>query len=77
MVQWVKDQALLQLWQRSQLWVGFDPWPRNGHMPWRQLHKEKQNKNKNKSDATNAFQMTLRERPLCMGFSFRCLYGFP
>jgi len=26
---WVKDLALLQLCQRSQLWLGSDPWPRN------------------------------------------------
>ena len=32
-MQWVKDQELLQLWQRSQLWLRFDPWPRNFHMP--------------------------------------------
>ena len=27
--QWVKDPALLQLWQRLQLWLRSDPWPRN------------------------------------------------
>jgi len=30
-VQWVKDPAMLQLQHRSQLWFGFDPWPRNFH----------------------------------------------
>ena len=25
--QWVKDPALPQLWLRSQLWLGSDPWP--------------------------------------------------
>ena len=30
----VKDPALPQLWCRSQLWLGFHPWPRNSHMPW-------------------------------------------
>ena len=25
--QWIKDTALLQLWHRLQLWLGFDPWP--------------------------------------------------
>ena len=29
MVQWVKDLALLQLWDRPQLWLRFDPWPKN------------------------------------------------
>ena len=24
--QWIKDLALPQLWHRSQLWVGPDPW---------------------------------------------------
>ena len=28
--QWVKGPAL-QLWCRLQLWLGFDPWPRNFH----------------------------------------------
>ena len=32
-VQWVKDPALPQWWCRSQLLHGFDPWPRNFHMP--------------------------------------------
>ena len=34
LVQWVKDPELLQLWYRSQLWLGFHPWPRNFHMSW-------------------------------------------
>ena len=33
MVQRVKDVALPQLWCRSYLQLGFDPWPRNAHMP--------------------------------------------
>ena len=33
MAQQVKDPGLLQLWHRSQLWLGFDPWLRNFHMP--------------------------------------------
>ena len=32
--QWVKALVLLQLWHRSLLWLGFDPWPRNFHMLW-------------------------------------------
>ena len=31
-VQWVK--VLLQLWHKLQLWLGFDPWPRNFHRLW-------------------------------------------
>ena len=33
-VQWVKDLALPQLWYRWHPWLGFDPWPRNFHLPW-------------------------------------------
>ena len=43
-VQWVKDPALLQLWHRWQLWLGFDPWLGNIHILWVQL------KNKNKKN---------------------------
>ena len=42
---WLKDPALLQLEHRSQLQLGFDPWPRNFLMPWaQQQNKIKQNK---------------------------------
>ena len=34
--QWVKDLVLLHLWYRLQLRLGFDPWPRNFHIPWMQ-----------------------------------------
>ena len=40
-VQWVKDLVLLQLWLRLQLQLGFDPWPRNFHMPLVQPRKRK------------------------------------
>ena len=33
-VQWVKDLALPQLWYRWHPWLGFNPWPRNFHLPW-------------------------------------------
>ena len=39
--QWVKDLALLQLQHRSQLWLGFDPWPGNFHIPQVWLKKRK------------------------------------
>ena len=35
-VQWVKNLVLPQLWYRLQLWLKFDPWPGNFHMPWAQ-----------------------------------------
>jgi len=28
----LKDPALWQLWRRSELWLGFSPWPRNVHV---------------------------------------------
>ena len=31
LAQWVKDLALSQLWHRSQLWLRYDPWPRNSY----------------------------------------------
>ena len=33
-MQGVKDLAVLQLWCRLQLQLGFLPWPRNCRMPW-------------------------------------------
>ena len=33
MVQWVKDLVLSLLWLWPQLWLRFDPWPGNFHMP--------------------------------------------
>ena len=41
MVQWVKDLelSLQQLW--SLLWGGFNPWPRNFHMPQGMARKKK------------------------------------
>ena len=34
--QWLKDPALLQLWYRLQLQLGFSSWHRNLYMPWLQ-----------------------------------------
>ena len=39
MAQRVKDLVLSLLWLRSLLGRGFDPWPRNFHMPWVQSNK--------------------------------------
>ena len=41
--QWVKDPVLPQLWQRSQMQLRFDPWPRNFHIPQVQPKKKKKN----------------------------------
>ena len=40
-VQQVKVLALLQLWHRLQLWLGFSPWPKNFHRPWVQPKEKK------------------------------------
>ena len=45
MVQQVKDLALSLQWLGSLPLLGFDPWPRNFHMP--PVQPKKQNKNKN------------------------------
>ena len=33
----LKDPALLKLWRRLQLWLGFDPRPRNFHMATKKI----------------------------------------
>ena len=38
---WVKAMTLLQLWYTLHLQLGFDPWPRNFHMPRVGLKKKK------------------------------------
>ena len=40
--------ALLHLWYGSQMWLGFNPWPRNFHMPWVWPKKIKKKKRLNK-----------------------------
>ena len=47
-VQWVKDPALIQLWHRLKLWLGFDSWSRNIHMPQVRPNKKKKKKKKRK-----------------------------
>ena len=44
LLQWIKDLVLLHVWCRLQLWLRFDPWPGNFHMPWGFLKKEKETK---------------------------------
>ena len=39
-----KDPALLQLWQKSQLWLGFNPWPGYLHMPKKRKKREREEK---------------------------------
>ena len=46
MAQRVKDPALQQLWHRSQLRLGFDPFPRNFHMLWMWLKRTKKKRKK-------------------------------
>ena len=44
---WVKDLALSLQQAGSLLWHGFNPWPRNFHMP--QMRPKKKKKKKKKS----------------------------
>ena len=46
LVQWVEDLMFLQLWCRSQLWLGFDPWPGNFVMPHLGVAKKENRKKK-------------------------------
>ena len=39
MAQQIKDPALSLLWLGLLVWRGFDPWPRNFHMPWAEAKK--------------------------------------
>ena len=41
LAQWVEDHALPRRWHRSQMWLRFDPWPGNFHMPRVQPKKKK------------------------------------
>ena len=41
-----KDLALLQMWNRSKLWLEFNPWSGNSHMPQVQPQKKKKKKKK-------------------------------
>ena len=34
LAQWAKDLALSLLWHGLLLWLKFNPWPGNFHMPW-------------------------------------------
>ena len=53
-VQQVKDPVLSLQWPGSMLWWGFEPWPRNFHMPQGQP-KKKKNKKKKASNITISF----------------------
>ena len=53
--QWIKDPALLQLWHKSQLQLGFDPWPGNFHMPRIRLGKKKGKANEEARDSKVSF----------------------
>ena len=59
--QWVKDLTLSLQWLGSLLWLGFDPWPGNSHMPQVWQKKKKKNaqgewKNFRKSCLGNTFK---------------------
>ena len=63
MAQQVKDLvlSLLRLW--FLLWRGFDPWPRNFHMPWAQ---PKQTKITNKDKKTKNKQTKKKNKKQCV-----------
>ena len=54
--QWNKDVALLRLQCRQQLWLGFNPWPRNFPMLPVQQQKKKEKKRIAKNFHTNWFR---------------------
>ena len=54
----VKDLALSQLWHRFQLWLGFDPWPRNLQV-WQVQPKKKSRKKKKKEKSILEFLLWL------------------
>ena len=67
---WVKDLALLQLWCRVQLHLGFSLWPRNIHMLQGRPKKEKKGR---KTQFKNLywFVMAYNRVPQLVGPSFR------
>ena len=60
MTQQVKDPALSLLWLRLHLWLGFDPWPGNGHVPQAWQKKKKKKKKVARADVP-ALSLILRE----------------
>ena len=50
LAQWAKDPTLPKLWQRSQRWLGSDPWPGNStcHEVAKKEKKKKKKKNTKK-----------------------------
>ena len=65
--QCIKDLALLWLWWRSYLWLRFNPWPGNFHMPQVQVKK----KNKQEKSVRKASRACY-----CFAPSERCLLPF-
>ena len=47
--QWVNESVLLKLQPRSQLWLGYDPWPRYFRMLLVWLKKKKKERKKKRS----------------------------
>ena len=61
LVQWVKDLALPQLWLRSQLWLGSDPWPRNSI-----CHKVAKKRRKKIDNASCGMEVGVRSRNIIL-----------
>ena len=57
LAQQVKNPALLQLWYRLQLWLGFDPWPRELLYAMGAVEKEKKIENTEEVDVARRSKM--------------------
>ena len=68
MAQQVKDLALPQLWHRSQLWLGFHPWPRNFHVLQRYPEKKRKEKRKEK-------ERKEKKQYICKGTIYKSVLG--
>ena len=62
-----EDPMLLQMWCRSQLWLGFRTWPRSFHMPWKKPNTHTQKTFPNCAVVPRTSTMChLGARPLCL-----------
>ena len=57
-VQWLKEPVLLKLRHRSQLRLGFNPWPRNFHMPQVKQEKRKEGRREERKEEERKERIT-------------------
>ena len=67
--QWVNDPVLLLQWLGLLLWLGFDPWPRNFHIPWAWPKKEKEN-------SSFLLGFLVKSTPVILSLSFFFIFFF-